>query len=159
MSGPSHSVVLQREVLLRLAPQRQQGRGEAASAGVAPQQQHGARGGAGAGDQAEWWVRGRGSEWLVCQADWVKVEQEKSAPSPPHATSPAWVWPCLAWPRAGRLHQGEPSPRRTSHVRLASPGSPPVTKMAGGSIYFILSDRGIKCNKTFGFGWLSCGDG
>ena len=47
MSGPSHSVELQREVLLRLAPQRQQGRGEAASAGVAPQQQHGARGGGG----------------------------------------------------------------------------------------------------------------
>ena len=49
MSGPSHSVVLEREVLLRLAPQRQQGRGEAASAGVAAQQQHGARGGGGGG--------------------------------------------------------------------------------------------------------------
>ena len=36
-------------MLLRLAPLRQQGRGEAASAGLAPQQQHGARGGGGGG--------------------------------------------------------------------------------------------------------------
>ena len=49
VSRPSHCVVLEREVLLRLAPLRQQGRGEAASAGLAPQQQHGARGGGGGG--------------------------------------------------------------------------------------------------------------
>ena len=48
-------------MLLRLAPLRQQGRGEAASAGLAPQQQHGARGGGGGGGGGPGGVVGAGA--------------------------------------------------------------------------------------------------